>query len=131
MRTLFLAIFTICTAIAASSGEIASPDGNFRLSINTNTEGEPYYSLSYKGTPVIVDSRLGLQSPEANFDKGFRIIGTDTCHIDRTWTPVWGEYAEIRDNFNEMLVKFGSMTSTTVSVSAMNFLYRIKRTTSL
>lgn len=111
MRTLFLAIFTLCAAFASTAGEIASPDGNFRLSVNTNAEGEPYYSLSYKGTPVISDSRLGLQSPEAAFDKGFRILGTDTCHIDRSWTPVWGEYSSIRDNFNELLVKFGSDAS--------------------
>lgn len=107
MRNIFLAL-SLCAVVTTWGADIVSPDGMFRLTVDTNSEGEPSYSLTYKETPVITESRLGLQGKEVSFDKGFKILGIDTCSIDRTWTPVWGEYANIRDNFNEMLVRFGS-----------------------
>lgn len=43
---------------------------------------------------------------EAAFTGGFTITGTDTCTVDRTWQPVWGEYSDIRDHFRELAVHF-------------------------
>ena len=36
---------------------------------------------------------------------GFELIGTETDTFDETWQPVWGEEAEIRNHYNELLVK--------------------------
>ena len=88
--------------IAAVS--ITSPDGNFVLRVELTPSGAPYYTLDYKNKPVVEASALGLKSDQTDLTDGFRIAGTDTITVDRTWEPVWGEYSTIRDNFKEMAV---------------------------
>ena len=100
----------LCAALAAPAANAAltakSPDGNLILSVDVDAQGVPFYSLDYKKRPVIKDSRLGLSGKEAAFEKGFSITGSETASFDETWQPVWGEYAEIRDNHNELAVNF-------------------------
>ena len=83
---------------------ITSPDGNFVLRVELTPSGAPYYTLDYKNKPVVEASALGLKSDQTDLTDGFRIAGTDTITVDRTWEPVWGEYSTIRDNFKEMAV---------------------------
>ena len=100
------AMALMALSFTAGAVSITSPDGDFRLNVDVNAQGEPCYSLSFKGRPVVTDSRLGIVGAEAKFDKGFSIEASDTTSVDRTWTPVWGEYGEIRDHFNELAVTF-------------------------
>ena len=83
---------------------IPSPDGNLVLQVELDQFGAPYYTLDYKGKPLVEKSALGLKSDETSFIDGFRIVSTDTTTVDRTWQPVWGEYSEVRDHFKEMAV---------------------------
>ena len=83
---------------------ITSPDGNLVLQVELDQFGAPYYTLDYKGKPLVEKSALGLKSDETSFIDGFRIVSTDTTTVDRTWQPVWGEYSEVRDHFKEMAV---------------------------
>lgn len=104
MRLKALAFMIGAVTLGANCAEIESPSGNFRLTVDTDSQGIPYYSLSYRGMPVVTDSRLGIRAREADFGKGFRITDTRTSTTDQTWKPVWGEYAEIRDHYNELAV---------------------------
>jgi hypothetical protein len=92
-------------AIAAPAATISSPDGNLTLNIDTNAEGVPFYSLSYKDTPVIVDSKLGLVGNEYVLTDNFEVTAVSNSSFDETWTPVWGEYSSIRNHYNELLVR--------------------------
>ena len=92
--------------LVAQAMGLQSPDGNFKLSVDVDASGQPQYSLDYKGTPVILDSHLGLTGAEADFLDGFKIVAADTTSHDETWQPVWGEYANIRDHYNELAVTF-------------------------
>lgn len=83
---------------------ITSPDGNLRLYVDVNAEGTPYYSLDYKGKTLIAPSRLGLKADETAFTGRFTVTGIDTVTVDRSWQPVWGEYANVRDHFRELAV---------------------------
>ena len=94
------------SAAGAAPLTIASPDGDLTLNVDVNNEGTPYYNLAFKGTPVILDSRLGLSGQEASLEKGFKITGSTVSQFDESWKPVWGEYEEIRDNHNELAVTF-------------------------
>ena len=88
----------------ASAQNISSPSGDLSLTFGLTPEGQPTYSLDYKGKNLVNRSRLGLKGDERDFTEGFEIVSVDTLSTDRTWRPVWGEYAEIRDNFREMAV---------------------------
>lgn len=103
MKNLF-SIIMLAAGLSASAAEIASPDGMLRLTVDLDPQGAPFYSVAYKGAPLVENSRLGLTADETSFNDGFRIASVDTLTVDRTWQPVWGEYSEVRDHFREMVV---------------------------
>lgn len=107
-KQIFFILSLCCAAvIPASAAERFSPDGNLHLNV-TCPDGQPQYSLTYKGKVVVAPSRLGLVAKEADFAHGFQIQSVDTATVDRTWQPVWGEYADIRDHYNELAVNLQS-----------------------
>lgn len=103
-----LSLTLIPAAVMAAPASVTSPSGEMSLTVDVNAAGEPFYSLSYKGKQIVADSRLGLRGDELEFTRGFEITATDTLTVDRSWEPVWGEYANIRDHFRELAVKFNA-----------------------
>ncbi len=84
---------------------ISSPDKDIELTFALTDEGEPTYSLTYKGKDVIKTSKLGLELKDSpNLMDGFSITDTETSTFDETWKPVWGEVSTIRNNYNELAV---------------------------
>ena len=88
--------------------------------------GAPVYRLDFGEKKVILPSHLGYElrgnlkaqkllfgekdikkvdeRPGESFRDGFTVESIDTCSFDETWTPVWGEESEIRNNYNELAV---------------------------
>ena len=108
--------------VSVSAQSLRSPDGNLELRFAIAEGGVPTYSLSYKDREVVRPSALGFEFVEdayATFgdfnskrekgvfpmNRGFVSLGSEQSSFDETWTPVWGENAEIRNNYNEMLVR--------------------------
>ncbi len=112
MRKFFLFCVTMAWAMCTRAVDfsntpvsIASPNGQLSLQVGLDAEGQPLYSLTYNNKEIVAPSRLGLVADETRMDKGFEIIGVDTLTVDRTWEPVWGEYAQVRDHFRELAVR--------------------------
>lgn len=105
MRIGISSILLIGAAMTMAAADLKSPSGDFSLTVDVSPQGAPYYTLSYKGKPVVKESRLGITADEMTFAEGFRITGTRTESVDQTWKPVWGEYSEIRDRYNELSVE--------------------------
>ena len=99
-----LSLLMLSAALQLSASRITSPSGELSLNVDVNPEGQPYYSLSYKGKTIVEPSKLGLKADETSFIDGFTIAGIDTVTVDRSWEPVWGEYSSIRDHFRELAV---------------------------
>lgn len=97
-------LILLAGALNASALSVTSPSGDLRLNVDVNAEGSPFYSLDYKGRQLIAPSLLGLKADETAFTNGFHIAAADTLTVDRSWQPVWGEYAEVRDHFRELAV---------------------------
>ncbi|MEN9919588.1 MAG: hypothetical protein RL662_2024 [Bacteroidota bacterium] len=118
-----------CLAIGITKAQdLKSPDGNLTLSFKIQAGGVPTYSLVYKGKDVIKPSKLGLElfkedgsssfdnfspkqgegdptfDPKTSLYNGFSVLNTNTTSFDETWQPVWGEYKNIRNNYNELAV---------------------------
>ena len=84
---------------------LQSPDGRLELKFYLDL-GTPCYTLEREGKPVINISRLGFQLTDGkNLSEGFTLTDQQTSSFDETWKPVWGEEAEIRNHYNELLVK--------------------------
>ena len=82
-----------------------SPDEKLEMKFAV-ADGIPMYSLSRKGQAVILPSRLGFELTSGKLlSKDFSLTGTATSTFDETWQPVWGEESEIRNHYNELLVK--------------------------
>lgn len=96
MKKSLSSIVMLSAAISSMAAVgITSPSGLLSLEVDVDSKGIPTYSLDYKGKQIISPSKLGLNADETKFTEGFTIVGTDTCTVDRTWQPVWGEYLSL------------------------------------
>lgn len=86
--------------------EVASPDGRVLVSLQQTDSGGLQYSVRYDGKPVLMPSRLGLVLKNAPpLAEGFRVLNVARSKHDQTWKPVYGERAEVRDCYQEMVVE--------------------------
>ena len=96
----------VCLGLAGrvQASEVTSPNGEMKLTF-TLRDSKPYYSVSFRGKPVIKPSRLGYELHNAeSLLEGFTQTGEKTSTFDETWTPVWGENNTIRNHYKELLV---------------------------
>ena len=89
-----------------SREDISSPDGILTASFELLSDGALSYSLVRDGKTVIEPSGLGyLLCDGRDLTKGFALDDVERDSFDETWSPVWGEEAEIRNHYNSLLVK--------------------------
>ena len=104
--------------------KLKSPNGFYEFTfyqkqINTSDK-QMYYTLFYKGKPVVLESELGVLIENQTFESALA-VPNDTCKIwgenlnftgilrnavDETWKPVYGENSAIRNNYNELTISF-------------------------
>jgi len=72
----------------------------------------PTYQVDYRGQTIVRQSRLGYELMNGeNLLDGFSLKGEETATFDETWQPVWGETRDIRNHYNELLVKLTQAAS--------------------
>ncbi len=90
---------------------VKSPNGNVVATFDVE-KGVPYYSVSYKGKPVILKSALGFELAKVpSLKDNFELASTKKDSFDETWTPVWGETKTIRNHYNEALFTLNQKTT--------------------
>lgn len=95
------------TPAFAEAVTASSPDGSLVLSVTTDNDGHPLYSLTRKGKLLIGSSMLGfIVSDGATMQRGQKIVGSEKASAKETWEQPWGERRFVTDNHNELLVKF-------------------------
>ena len=108
MKSLYILSFIALLSFfnLANSQELKSPNGNLTMQFSLEDNGTPTYKLSYKNKDVIKPSHLGLElkDDERSLLNDFTILNTESSTFDDTWTPVWGEEKEIRNNYNEIAI---------------------------
>ena len=76
MKHLMLLSLVILTGLLRAQ-TLSSPNGNLQLTFSLTEEGEPMYSLQYKGKMVIADSKMGFTiMPATNLNAGFELKGS-------------------------------------------------------
>ena len=105
IRKIQLFFIFILLFYMAGAQQIQSPNGQLSLTFELKA-GVPYYNLNYKDKPVVKLSSLGLElfNDELGLTNGFSMAKSETSTFDETWKPVWGEYKQIRSNYNELAV---------------------------
>lgn len=106
MKKIVCLFALLLSVVVVSAQELASPDGIFKMNFSLDAAGTPVYSLSYKGKEVIKPSKLGidLKNEKNSFLNGFSIKKSENKTFDETWQPVWGEWKNIRNHYNEWAV---------------------------
>jgi glucan 1,4-alpha-glucosidase len=119
IKTTIIAFILIALTWPLAAQNLQSPNGYFNLSFEVK-EGKPYYQLEYKDKAVIKPSSLGLElfNDEHNLMDGFTLTKSETATFDETWEPVWGEYKQIRNHYNELAVTLTQEKASRTSSSA-------------
>lgn len=104
--------------------KLKSPDGVYEFTFYQkqikDNDKQMYYSLSYKGKSVVLESELGILIENQTFESALAVPNDNSKvwgenlkfsevkrnSFDETWKPVYGENASIRNNYNEMTLLF-------------------------
>lgn len=111
MKKNFLLLLFVCITSLGFAQTIQSPNGNLSLKFEVK-DGTPYYELKYKNKDVVKPSKLGLElKNDTPLMSDFVVANSVTSSFDETWTPVWGEWSKIRNQYNELEISL-KQTST-------------------
>ena len=116
-RLPFLLLMLIVAVAAQAVETLQSPNGKYQFTFSQK-EGKLLYSLDYAGKPVVeagelgvnidnhlVESAMGIPVDNSKvWTYGMEVTSVDRRSEDNTWKPVYGEYAQIRDRYNEMTI---------------------------
>jgi hypothetical protein len=101
----FSLLFILLFSFSANAQDVTSPSGRLSLSFRLTDAGEPTYSLSFAGRPVVLPSKLGIELKDAPaLTNGFAVVKAEPSEKDETWQPVWGEVKSIRNRYRELAV---------------------------
>ncbi|WP_234445876.1 glycoside hydrolase family 97 protein [Carboxylicivirga marina] len=121
MKKLLFIQLMLLIGISVWAEGLKSPNGQTSLNFELK-DGVPTYYLSFKGKEVIKESRLGFELKDAeDLISGFELTAVETASFDETWQPVWGEWKDIRNHYNELFV---SLTQTETK-RVMNIRFRL------
>ena len=121
MKNFFLVLFSYLLPLTSYlshslAQRVSSPDGNYVFTVDGMT-----YTVTYKGQEIIRQSRMGVDidnrlfesalavprgvhkdwSQELVLESAYSITSTDTV-----WTPLYGENAQIRDHYNQLILHY-------------------------
>ena len=95
-----------CGAQADELASVSSPDGQIKLTVQTDAEGRLAYSVERRGKPLVKPSRLGLLLTNAHqLDGGFTLFAQKTSEHDDTWEQPWGESRFVRNHYRELMLE--------------------------
>lgn len=99
---ILIAVITLlvgCTA-KQESFTILSPDQTVTVTV-TNSQGLTTYAVDYKGEQIVKQAKLGLTVDGVDFSEGTTNLGVKESNYQETWKPVWGQFAEIENHYNQ------------------------------
>ncbi len=96
---------------------LQSPNGKYNFTFEQK-DGKLTYCLDYAGKQIVEESELGVNidnhlvesamgipvDTNRVWTKGMEVMSVDRRTEDNTWTPIYGEYSQIRDHYNEMTI---------------------------
>ena len=116
-RWLFLLLLLNVALQMNAEETMQSPDGKYNFTFEQKG-GKLTYHLDYAGKRVVEEGELGVNidnhlvessmgipvDTNKVWTKGLEVINVDRKTEDNTWNPIYGEYARIRDHYNEMVI---------------------------
>lgn len=135
MKILAKAFMLLCLSMLSITSYaqqvLQSPDGKYTFAFEQK-DGKLTYHLDYAGKQVVEEGELGVDidnhlvesamgvpaDHHGTWTNGMVITGVEHRAEDNTWKPLYGEYAQIRDHYNEMTIHL--VKGTTEKIDAAN-----------
>ena len=116
-RLPFLLLMLLIATVAKAVETLQSPNGKYQFTFSQK-DGKLMYNLNYANKLVVeagelgvnidnhlVESAMGIPVDNSKvWTRGMEVTSVDRRSEDNTWKPVYGEYAQIRDRYNEMTI---------------------------
>lgn len=113
MKKIFLLLAFMPMFLLAQ--QLSSPDGKYSVTIDGMT-----YRVLYNNKVIIEKSQLGVDIDNRLFESALAVPrgeyqnwcgdlelkGEERLSVDTTWTPLYGENAQIRDNYNQLTLHY-------------------------
>ncbi len=104
MKKLVVLQLLLMIGLGLFGEELKSPNGSLSMVFELK-DGVPFYQMNFKNKEVVKASRLGFElKDDSDLLDGFEVSEVDRSSFDETWEPVWGEWKEIRNHYNELAV---------------------------
>ena len=117
LRLSFLLMLLIMTAATQAAKVLSSPNGKYQF-VFSQKNGKLTYRLDYVGKHVVEEGELGVNidnhlvesamgipvDTNRVWTKGMEVTSVERRSEDNTWKTVYGEYAQMRDHYNEMTI---------------------------
>ena len=117
LRLPFLLMLLFMTAATQAGEVLSSPNSKYQF-VFSQKDGKLTYRLDYAGKPVVEEGELGVNidnhlvesamgipvDTNRVWTKGMEVTSVEHRSEDNTWKTVYGEYAQIRDHYNEMTI---------------------------
>ena len=106
MKRLFSFLSLLFVVVASFAISVGSPNQRIKLFFELGLKDSvPTYQVFFDDKEVIAKSELGfLLDGDVDLKHGFAISGVDINNFSSTWKPVLGQYAEIKDNYNQCVI---------------------------
>ena len=99
-----LSMSVFCSILpAADIPSLTSPDKKIELGVKAD-DGKLFYSVKFNEKTIIADSRVGVSLKGGAFDGKLVVESTKLSSHDSTWKPVWGDFNQYRDHYNELTI---------------------------
>jgi alpha-glucosidase len=115
-RLIWAALVVHCAVLALTASSepltLGSPDGRLTVRFEVKANPQPYfegerayYTVSYQGLPVLIDSPLGIDFKDAPaLSQGFAIENTTLDSHDSTWENAFDAQRHVRDHYRQLTV---------------------------
>ncbi len=124
LSALLLAPTVMFGRTTEATHKVSSPDKRYELTFYhdklDDTRKELCYSVDFNGETIIEKSKFGVLIENQLFESALAVpnedvefwcenldlTGVEYTSVDNTWKQVYGERAEVRDNYNQMDLSF-------------------------
>lgn len=88
----------LCSCAKETQLELASPDGKLTVKLD-NSENKLTYNLYKNDTEIILNSEVSILQ-----NSTVEVLNTQQKQVNESWNPVWGQFSEINNHYNELEV---------------------------
>ena len=113
----FLLLMLLISIATQAAETLLSPNGKYQF-VFSQKDGKLTYRLDYAGKQVVEEGELGVNidnhlvesamgipvDTNRVWTKGMEITSVVRRSEDNSWKPVYGEYVQIRNHYNEMTI---------------------------